>query len=360
MRNSSISICKGLAIIMMVIGHAEGPSGLLSVIFLFHMPLFFITSGYFFSGRYAQNPWEFCKRKVEGLYVPFVKWSVLFLLLHNFFFKWGIMNEQYGNWEGGVTHPYTSYVMGQRLVNIIFSMGGYDEFLCGAFWFFRALLIVCILFIVLRVALERFGYVRRCPIMAEVTIALLAVLTAMYMAYNQYRIFTIVQGGMREMCGLFFFSIGVCYRHFEQRLRKHWVTALLGFVMLLWCAHNHCAGMNFRMSLNNVATLSLTGCIGFYVTHCISTWIESFKEKNIIRRFLIYCGDNTMGIFVFHIISFKLASLLKIWYYDLDWLQIGGHMVVHSHQPDYFWIVYTIIGVAVPLTWTYCYGKLTK
>ena len=50
-RNTSISIAKGIAIILMVAGHAECPGTLMSLIYIFHMPLFFITAGYFFSRR---------------------------------------------------------------------------------------------------------------------------------------------------------------------------------------------------------------------------------------------------------------------------------------------------------------------
>ena len=96
-RNTVISICKGLAIILMVIGHAEAPDLLTRIIYTFHMPLFFITAGYFFSARNADEPWKFCARRFKGLYIPFLKWSLFFLLLHNVFFHFGILNETYGN-----------------------------------------------------------------------------------------------------------------------------------------------------------------------------------------------------------------------------------------------------------------------
>ena len=46
-RNTTISIAKGIAIILMVIAHAEAPGWLCKFIFEFHMPLFFITAGFF-------------------------------------------------------------------------------------------------------------------------------------------------------------------------------------------------------------------------------------------------------------------------------------------------------------------------
>lgn len=138
-RNNVISICKGIAIILMVMGHAEPPTLISNFIYIFHMPLFFITAGYFFSRKYLDDPWSFCVKRFKGLYVPFLKWSLVFLVLHNLWFDLGILNEQYGNWTGGVTHPYTWSQFFQRLFMIVTSMSGYDEFMAGAFWFFSGL-----------------------------------------------------------------------------------------------------------------------------------------------------------------------------------------------------------------------------
>lgn len=100
-RNESISIAKAFAIILMVIGHTEYPGLLTSCLYTFHMPLFFITAGYFFTQRSASEPWDFCRKRFKGLYVPMVKWSLFWLLLHNLFHSTGILNEVYGNWEKG-------------------------------------------------------------------------------------------------------------------------------------------------------------------------------------------------------------------------------------------------------------------
>ena len=128
----------------MVVGHSECPGALCAFIYEFHMPLFFITAGYFFSLRYLDDEAAFVKKRLKGLYVPFVKWSVVFLLLHNLMFDFGVMNEQYGNAGGGVTHPYTWHQIQQNLWNILTAMGGYDQFLNGAFWFFRGLLVASV------------------------------------------------------------------------------------------------------------------------------------------------------------------------------------------------------------------------
>ena len=356
--NTNLSICKAIAIILMCAGHAEGPTLLVTFIYLFHMPVFFIAAGYFFDKKYLADPWTFCVKRVKGLYVPFVKWSLFFLVFHNLFFKIGLMNEQYGNWEGGVTHPYTWHQFWQRLVHIIFSMGGYDEFLAGAFWFFRALLVSSIVFLILYLLLHnRRKWLNHSTI--PIVITLLAIGFAWFKVANGLKIVTIVQGGIRECWGVLFFSLGVLYRRHEHRIRKHWALTLLYATLLVVGAYLGWQGMALKVDLRTVATLPVTGAIGFLMVHHIASCLD--RHDGVVKRFMVYCGNNTLYIYVFHIISFKLVSALKIWYYGLDWGQIGCHMVIHENSTtDLFWVLYTIVGTAVPLLGITLYRRLQQ
>lgn len=198
-RNTVISICKGIAIILMVIGHAEAPDLLTRVIYTFHMPLFFITAGYFFTAHTADDPWRFTAKRFKGLYIPFIKWSMIFLLLHNVFFHFGILNETYGNWTGGVTHPYSWKTAGSRLIHIFTDMSGYDEFIAGAFWFFRGLLVASLLFLVLYRLFAAKGRLSHVQCAALICIGAVA-FTAFRIA-GGYKIYLIPNGGMREIWG---------------------------------------------------------------------------------------------------------------------------------------------------------------
>lgn len=358
-RNTSISIAKGIAIILMVAGHAECPGTLMSFLSIFHMPLFFIAAGYFFSYKNVEQPWDFCARRFKGLYVPFVKWSLFFLIIHNFMFDIGILNETYGNWTGGVTHPYNMRAALQRVVNIFFAMGGYDEFLAGAFWFFRALLVVSILYLVFFRLLDgRIKWLKGWRTAA--LIGILAIVFAYVKISYGLKVY-IVQGGIRETWGILFFAIGMIYSHFEHtvgfNIRKwgYWTALAVSIGILVAGTVNSWAGMNLAPKLKDVITLPLTGFAGFFVVHQLSRAIDS--RETLIKRFLVHCGNMTLYIFVFHIISFKVVSLLKIWWYGLDFGQIGCHMVIHEHHDDLFWVLYTIVGVGLPLLWMAMYRK---
>ncbi len=352
--NTVISIAKGIAIILVVVGHAEGPGLLTSFIYTFHMPLFFITAGYFFSRKYLADPWTFISKRINGLYFPFLKWSLVFLLLHNVWFHFGILNEEYGNWTGGVTHPYTFNSAMRRIVMMVTGMNGYDEFMAGAFWFFRGLLVASIVFLLLYKLLDSHTRFKPEACVAVICLSMVA-LTALRIQCG-IKIPVIPNGGWRETWGVFFFGIGVLYRRFETRIGdRYWLSALC-LAFLCFAAVKHYSGMSNRGLFRDLWTLPLTGTAGFLFTHHVAVLID--RGDTLLRRFLVFTGNNTLYVFVFHILAYKPVSLLKIWWYDLPFGQIGCHMVIHDMRPDLFWIPYTLAGVGLPLLVLAGYRKL--
>lgn len=364
-RNTVLSICKGIAIILMVMAHADCPSALSQFIYEFHMPLFFIASGYFFSLRYLSDEKTFVKKRLAGLYLPFVKWSVFFLCIHNWMFSLGVLNEQYGNWSGGVTHPYTWHQAEQRLWNIVTAMGGYDEFLCGAFWFFRGLLVASLLYLLFfKIGVWLWRRIVRCEpsgkaltLWIPVGIGLAALLLAGWKTGENLKVITLVQGGYRDIMGCFFFAVGFLFRQWEHKYRASLVATLLFAVVVALCSVYATANMNWRSTFEQFLWLPLPAICGFLITYNVSVFID--RHAGWLRRCLVYIGDHTLPVFVLHVVSYKLVSILKIMYYDLDWAQVGCHMVIHDHAADdWFWLAYTVVGVGVPLAVDWLYGRM--
>ena len=364
-RDTVISIAKGIAIILMVVAHAEAPGWLCKFIFEFHMPLFFITAGYFFSLKYLNDEATFVKKRVKGLYWPFVKWSVFFLIIHNWMFDIGILNERFGNETGGVTHPYTWHQIQQNLWHIFTAMGGYDQFLCGAFWFFRGLFVASILYLIIyKVVLHVLPEKRANA--APYLICLIMLLLCAWKTYEGLKIITLVQGGYRDLMGCFFFGCGFIFRQYAGQYRQFigrhyaamWTTILFAVIVLLFSKYLT-ANMNWRSTFVQFLSLPIPALLGFLMTYNISLWLD--RHEGRLKQFLVYTGNNTLNIFIFHIVAYKVVSLLKIWYYDLDIRQIGCHMVIHEYsQQDLFWILYTIAGVGLPLGCTWLSRKIKE
>lgn len=82
-RDKSIDIAKGIGIILVVYGHLACP--IHEEIYLFHMPLFFLLSGYFFSK--SDSIKHFFLKKTKALICPFLVFYIVsfiyFYLLNN-------------------------------------------------------------------------------------------------------------------------------------------------------------------------------------------------------------------------------------------------------------------------------------
>ena len=142
-RDITFDVLKGIGIILMVVGHSGSPKWIHDSIYSFHMPLFFIASGWFFNEWSLENKWVYTQKKVKGLYLPYLKWSLIFLLLHNVFFFVGLLNSQYG-FNGSVEKWYHLNDFVSHFTDICFKMTGYDN-LIGTYWFMRSLFVASLL-----------------------------------------------------------------------------------------------------------------------------------------------------------------------------------------------------------------------
>lgn len=120
MRDRSISITKALGIMLMVLAHTGFSKIGDSIIDIFHMPLFFFTSGYCFNESHLKD-WEaFARTKIKRLYLPYVGYSLLFLLLQNIFVRFHFYNDSYSIHDAIL-----------RAYHIIVGMNQHDQLLGG-------------------------------------------------------------------------------------------------------------------------------------------------------------------------------------------------------------------------------------
>ena len=165
------------------------------------------------------------------------------------------------------------------------------------------------------------------------------------------------QGGFRDTMGVFFFGLGVLYRKYESKIGHNLVWALVGAGVVIGASALKWCGMNVRPTTFDPLTLPITGFAGWIMTYNISYHIARLKASKF-SRFIAYCGNNSLYILVWHICAYKIVSLIKIFYYGLDIRQIGCHMVIHHNSAnDLFWILYSIVGVVVPISLYYLYSK---
>lgn len=142
-RDVSNDIAKGMAITLMVLGHSGVPELGRAFIYMFHMPLFFILSGWCFKELYLEQPKTFVAHRMKGLWWPYVKWGILFIMLQNWFCKLHLYSPLYG-YEGKGVLPYSLREMKDRIWSALTNMEGAPHLL-GGYWFLKQLLLASLI-----------------------------------------------------------------------------------------------------------------------------------------------------------------------------------------------------------------------
>ena len=363
MRTPSFTILKAIAIILVVIAHSAAPAYLSNFAYMVGVPAFFVLSGYFFKLDNLDNTSDFVIRRTKTLYLPFIKWGVFFLILHNLFFEVGFLSESYGNAQGGVTHPYNWTQAAQHLWSMVFNMSGYDPFMAGAFWFFRALFLANIAFIFLFKATRQLGKFKTSTLQV-VSVIVLAFLLALWQASMGLHITGVAQGGYRELMGIVLLGIGFLLRRADETPDSSiWHNPIImlaaSSVVLMILTFVYPISMAAKPgSVLSVPILTVAGTAAFIWLRGLSEFILQLPDK--YTQWLQFTGENSLYIFVFHLLAFKVASMIKVGVYQLDWAMVGGHPVVQHELGDGFWLLYIFVGVVLPILPVWIWRKITN
>ncbi len=310
---------------LMVVGHSGCPVFLNEYIYQFHMPCFFFVSGFLLKEKYLNDMTTFFKRRFKGLWWPFVKWSVIFMLLHNVFAAWHLYDNTY-TWKD----------MAYKLFYIVTMTG--SEQLLGGYWFLKELLYASVISIVaLKLVHIILGRKADNGIRTGVFLTLLFLVCAYVLSVLPFKIPTI---GSKTMLATSFFLAGYTYRKMLENQSRLWIGLMALFIV---------AGVTFFFT-GSMETTSWAVFPYFAVAMTGSVGVINLAGliKGSALKALNYVGDKTLYILTFHFIAFKLVSLMWIGVYDLPIHRLSDFPVM-SGVNMFSWIVYSIIGVIVPL-----------
>lgn len=331
MKNNYIAIAKALGIMLMVVGHSGCPDYLYRFIYMFHMPLFFFCSGFFMKpAEKFVDVRKFVFRRFKGLYWPYVKWSLLFLLFHNLFLSWKLYDSDYINY-------YSRSDFIDRFLHIVFTMTGHDQ-LADPFWFFKQLLLSSILVFVVEYALRSFRSKLKYLIVFIVLLSLTIISKffgwGLPVIWNLSIIFL-------SAC---FFFLGYIYKRFELKS----IPPYLGFLALMILILGVYLYDDYLDMLwytwKNVTLYIVMALVGVFMALSFS----QILERTPFNHILYYIGNHTMIIFILHLLLFKIVSLLKIFIYHMPYNQLADFKVIQEYN-DFFWVIYSIVGVSLPL-----------
>lgn len=310
-RNEQFDICKGIGIILMLIGHSavltDNWSNLLfRTIFSFHMPLFFIISGYFFKPRSFKDN---IKKSGKKLLLPYLFSSLISILLAWIIFPANVFSIIKGVFVGALGNNNSTI--------------NFWPYQAGAVWFLLALFVCKTVFGLL------YNYFR------NYLVELSVILSIVFWIIGRYFINI-------PLCLGAGFSVLVFY-YAGYALRNCGIDKMSKSIILLiivWAFAVHYSELNTAQYTYTIYPLSVAGGIcGSFALIIVSKYIRGFTGK-----ILAFTGRNTLPILCCHSIAFMTySSLMSRFGYDLSNIRVC----------DLTFFILTLVNIAAYSLYTY-------
>lgn len=330
-RNDFWDYARGLGMVLVVLGHTNFVGT--SWIYLFHIPLFFIVSGALFS---VSSPlYTKILNKFKRLYLPNLKYGLIFLLLHNLFTGLYIYPKE------------ASYTISDYLGGLIKIICGGNEELGGAMWFLRALFFSYLLYVCFSALYKKshllIGIKKNLYIFSFCFIA--SSCGWIFINFSQVYPIRIIA----IPCIIFPFIVfgKLIQKNNLHKLRTRkccYFSVILSAGILCLISHQISIDLAY-LKLPNPILYYLLGCIGFIFVLGSNGILQNTK----IYRWIIYIGKHSIPILALHFLSFKLVTYIYILLTDSDINILSAHPVPALPDNIFLPMIYTIVGIVLPL-----------
>lgn len=151
--------------------------------------------------------------------------------------------------------------------------------------------------------------------------------------------------------------LGKLFRIFRARIPLDRRIATLCLVILLAAAAAGCrVNLGGRLFANPVFFIVLV-CSGCYLLVTAASRLTAYGNR--LTRMLDYTGRHTMAIMLWHVPVFKLVILFQMWVCHYPLRSLACHPVIPTGS-TWWWIPYTLAGIAVPLGFCVLYDRLRR
>lgn len=273
-----LDICRGIGIILVVLGHSAIPEVLRKYIFSFHMPLFFFISGFLFKKNTNLSIVSYVLHKVRTLLLPYFYFSIIIVICYY------ILNE---------------LTIKKGLINVLLGLGGHHGI---ALWFIISLFITEILFYIVYNNVSN----------KNLTIYILVSFVVGYIMYKMQ--IHLPYKFEVTFTAIVFYYLGYIFRKNDllKSLNKYFYLFGLMFISILFSSLNSRVDMNYNQ-LGNIIYFYLSAISGILYLHIISINFITMNKYHLmafLNKILIFLGMNSLIILAIHQITPQMISFL--------------------------------------------------
>lgn len=283
-RNVAVDVLKGLGIFTVVLGHYSIPSGLYNFIFSFHMPLFFILSGYFYKPKDNQ---QVLRQGWRKLFVPYMFVGVVSIFLS------GVNGLRHGEGMSGFLWGLeaTMWGSGSHYSKAFFA----DLPVIGAVWFLLALFFCKTVYNYLCNATgNKSQYL-------VIAISLLATVACQYV----FMPLSLLPG----LSAMLFYWVGQKFSEYETRIPSGWGWLIAYSV--IWIAISANCRMSMVRCFYSCLPLNVIGavCAFFVLYYAVAPMVQRIP---VLCRACVYMGKYSLVILCFHLLELNYFPYSKL------------------------------------------------
>lgn len=332
-----IDIARGIAILFVIIGHSLGnyiSSYFANLIYVFHLPIFFILSGYLY---HKKDKRKFLKSSYFNLIMPYIATVVISLALYSIYL---IHNNS-------IIAPSRIRSYKEYLISVLYGAGSpvklpfmhYQITAIGAIWFLLAFFIGTQLFnCVMSINISKNNLIIKGIIIAVLTFMGTYLQTYIYLPWSLNA----------ALFSQSFFYAGYVIRKFSFLNYKGKLPVFISIVIWIMTATLGLFGLD-NVSFPNVYIGIVGGIASGYAVIRFSMFLDRKWNGRIFKKLkstLCFYGAESLSIFCFHLI-------------DLDFIQIWPKVINYCNNLMPYWssiifgIIYrvlfvTIIAIMIP------------
>jgi fucose 4-O-acetylase-like acetyltransferase len=321
---------------MVVMGHTRSGDFVYHSVNFVHMALFFLLAGCTNrkDGYYAEgeNLRAFFGKRIKSLYLPFLKYSIPVILLHNVFYQ-----------QGWYTHGYDFYGWVIQIGRTLLFSIGKTEPLLAQLWFIKVLFIMEILYAVLLYFFQKWNINKWIVIVPVGVVALLV----------DYRWFPVVcrMNIIVPLRALLLYAIGGEMWRLTKTKSKTLMAVSMGATILWLYTSTLFEDTSILGSWGYVGLLIVPFSVSFFVV----AWglCKYIMKISIVDKLMEYIGRNTMPVYFLHYVAFRVIRISYLWLTGAD------TAYSRNHQPCIHWTIYVVLSIAISLLFyeLLCYTK---
>ena len=320
-RLNFLDIAKGIAILLMIVGHVTSTGFVKDTIFSFHMPLFIIISGFLYKEKSF-------KIEIKNLVIKLLIPTMIILI-----FVYAIKNIEYLGISKTIVESLKMITIGySKEYNI-----DYDCYHTGVLWFIYLIIVIKLLFLINKKISKENEYVLAMLVLIE-TFA--GVLIGMYGYFLPWSI------DVGLACILFYY-IGYILKKYLifEKICKDKMFLLILVIAWIYGIFNNSIEIAIRNYSGGLFSY-LSAIAGSIVILKVSLFIES--KFKFLTSILSWCGRNSLFILFGHHIEWELID------YDvmLNFLKIQSDILNK--------VVLSIIKISYSLSFAFAYANLKK